>query len=159
MGKGVVICVVGPIAAGKTTLATRLSDGLDIPYLTETMFDGGLMGMLDHLGDCDRVILEHANLLNFYEQIAERFAFISVVYIDISEELMGSHNQQRIAAGSTGDFMWVDPIQMKRDIEQAVSVLPEETSLWVMHIGADTDYSVETKRIVRGLRTVLQSAT
>ena len=149
------ICIVGPICSGKSTLAERISVELNIPYLTETMFDNGLMELLDHLDDYDRVIIEHCSLLNFHDRITKHFTLISVVYIQISEDLMQAHIQQRIAKGGTGDFILIDPIEMKQEIEKAISMLPEKTSLWIMRINSDKDYPVETERILLELRNFL----
>ena len=121
--------------------------------MTETMFDG-LMGILDHVNDYDRAIIEHCNLLNFYDRIAEHFPLIHVVYIRISESLMEIHIRQRIAEGNTGDFVSVDPIEMKQDIERAIDALPQEI-VYTMRIDSDRDYPGETERIIRELRDAL----
>ena len=123
MSQKTAICIVGPICSGKSTLAKRLSAQFNIPYLTETMFSD-LMGILDHLNNYDVAIIEYCSLLNFYDRIAEHFTSVSVVYIRISEDLMQRHIQQRIAEGSTGDYISLDPIDMKQNIEKSISDLP-----------------------------------
>jgi len=154
MSQKTAICIVGPICSGKSTLAEMLSAEFNIPCLTETVC-GGLMGILDHLDDHDCAIIEHCELLNFYDKIADHFASISVIYIQISEELMQSHIQKRIAEGGVGDFMTVDPIKMKQDIEKQVYALSQATNVYTMQVDSDVDYPMETERIVREIRSEL----
>lgn len=117
MNMNFAICIIGPICSGKSTLAYRLVEEFNMPYLTETMFDNGLMGILDHLSMHQRVILEHCSLLEFYEHIAEHFKLIVTVYIEIADSLLRKHWEERINRGGRGDFEEIDPVQMKYELK------------------------------------------
>jgi hypothetical protein len=148
----VAICVVGTTCAGKTTLAAHLSRALGLPWLTESSFADGLMGMLRELPSRGSVILEHCNLLNYMDHVTARFRRVIVVHIDIADETVVVHKSERIRQGATGDFHRVDPVAMAREIWRAAERLPPQVPRLSVRIGSDTDYQPETERVTRAIR-------
>jgi len=146
--KNISFWIVGPICAGKTTVASEVSKNLSIPFLSETNCEGGLLGLLKDVGKYEVSIIEHTDLFYNYCKIAGYYNDIVVFYLDVSEDLLNSHKNQRIKEGIKGDFIRFDPVEMKKDIERQLSEYNNDvTSIKIFKIKQDKDYE-EVKSLI-----------
>lgn len=151
----IAICVVGTIGAGKSEIGSRRAAKLNLPFLSETLFDNGLMGILDRMAEYDRVVIEHCELLKFSTQIEGWFPKVVFVYVDIAEALAWVHKEARIRNGATGDFLKIDPIIMKKEIESLLLEISIQHTCIRVRIESDDDYESTVARLTDTLATYL----
>ena len=133
------IWIVGPICSGKTTLAFFMSQELELPLLTEEDYPGGLNGIVESLGTYPLSVIEHCEL-SIYPQLRHHFDRLLVFYLDVAVHLLVRHKEQRIGVGGQGDFLAVDPIAMKSDIESRIRRIEGELDIIRVQIREDSDY-------------------
>ena len=141
---------VGPICSGKTTLASYLSEELELPLLTEALFPDGLHGITKNVNTYPLSVMEHCELLSFYAELGHHFERLLVFYLDVAAHLLVRHKEQRIRLGGTGGFTDVDPIAMKSDIESRIRRLEGELDIITVQIREDSDY-VSTRSVMLSL--------
>jgi dephospho-CoA kinase len=134
------VCVVGTICSGKSTIASRISQSLNLPVLTETMFANGLRGVLNRISDYESIVIEHCELLKYLPRIEKLFSAIIVVNIDITESLAREYKRERIDRGGTGDFLKIDPVAMKKEIEDQLMTVSCRHPCIRVRIESDDDY-------------------
>ena len=149
----IAICIVGTIGAGKSAIGSHIASSLNLPFLTETMFDNGLNGILDRMSEYECVVVEHCELLKHMVQIERRFSNVVVIHIDISNGLARLHKEERIKKGATGDFLKIDPIAMKKEIERFVPVISARHTYLRVYIESDSDYEPVIARLTDELMT------
>jgi len=147
--------ITGTICSGKTTLAQRLSESLNINMISESN-SGGFFGIIDRIKNNDftpPVIIEHAEIYNLLNEnreheISKYFDQIIVILMNVSEDLLVQNLNDRKSRNVIGDYLNIDMLDMKKQIEEYFN----ETSFsfkYIADINTVDDYKYQYEKIMR----------
>ena len=104
--------------------------------------------MLNRISDNESVVIEHCEVLKHLTRIETFFSRVVIVDIDIAETLAHKHKQERIDRGGTGDFLKIDPVGMKKEIEDQLTMISRRHPCIRVRIESDDDYAPRIMSLV-----------
>jgi len=153
------IIITGTICSGKTTISEMISERLNIPLFSEgNVFPRGLTGILDAIKSgkfTDSVLVEHADILNFMDDIVRYFDKQIMILLNVSEKILTDNLDNRKSKSIIGDYLNVDICQMKKNIIKKFEELKGEKITYVVDITDHSDYERACENIVEFLSSNL----
>jgi hypothetical protein len=99
---------------------------------------------------------------NFFEEnkeydIGKYFDEKIIILINVSDDILTKHINDRKSRNVTGDYLKVDVFAMKRNIEKRFNEMPSDFIKYVANITIDNDYEHEYEKIMVFLSTYLHT--
>ena len=155
------IIITGTICSGKTTISKKISEYLSINFLSEeNVSPKGLMSILKEIQSgkfTDIVLIEHANILNFIDDIADYFDKLIIILLNVSETVLTYNMNTRKQNNAIGDYLNIDIFETKREIQQQFENLKYNKITYVADIIKNNDYDIEFKNIIEFLSVYIQT--
>ena len=156
------IIITGTICSGKSTLSNRLSESLGYDLLNENN-PKHFFGMIDKITTGDfksPVIIEHTDILNMFDEnkeydIGKYFDKKIIVLMNVSADILKKNIDDRKSRGVTGEYLKMDMLAMKKDIENKFNGFENGFIKYVANIDIIDDYEEEYKKIVAFLTNCL----
>jgi len=149
------IIITGTICSGKTTISKKISEYLDIKFLSEeNVSPKGLMSILREIRSgkfTDIVLIEHANILNFIDDITDCFDKLIIILLNTSDTVLADNINMRKQNNIIGDYLNIDIFESKKEIQKQFETLKYDKIIYVADITKNNDYGIEFKNIIEFL--------
>lgn len=159
------IIITGTICSGKSTISQKISKSLKIDLLDESNPPKYFFGAIDRIRENDfisPVIVEHTDILNFFDEgkkydIGMYFDKKIIILINVSDDILLRNINDRKLRGVTGDYLNVDVIKTKREIENKFNEKKNGFIKYIANINIVDDYEHEYDKIIAFLSDCLRT--
>ncbi len=155
----IAIIVTGTICSGKTTLAKRISEDVNYRLLNEENikpFNFENVCKQLQMYKLKNIIVEHTDILNYFNEIIKFYKTIILIYLDVSDEILLQNLSIRKNNKAVGDFSSIDYITLKKNIEEKVKALKNEVIYF--NVLESFDYDREYAKLIHVIKEKIKTA-
>jgi len=146
------IIITGTICSGKSTISENIKNKLNIEFINETnVSPNGIFGMkyaIKNNNYKDILLIEHAEILNFMDDIKIYFKNIIIILLNVSDNILIENLNLRKSKNITGDYLKVNILEMKKSIETQFNKIEYDCKKYIANINLYEDYKYEYNNII-----------
>ncbi len=150
----IAIIVSGTTCSGKTIISKRISEDLKLKLINEEYIRPfNLENLSKELKKhkSENIVIEHTDILNYFDEIKKYYQNIILIYLNISDKILIKNYNIRKDNKAVGDFINIDNIKLKKDIEKEIKNLKSEVIY--LNISKMSDYDTEYTKLINIIKT------
>ena len=152
------IIITGAVCSGKTSISNKISKDINFKLINEENtrpFNLHNLKKQLQIHKSENVIIEHTDILNYYDEIKKCFNIKVLIYINTSNEVLLKNIEARKNNNATGDYININAFKQKELIKNQLKHLNLKHSLIYLNILYNQEYDKKYKKLINMIKKIV----